>query len=355
MRNINVNEKKGQVIPFLQDGAYYYKKGIEAYQNRNINQAAHYIKRALRLEPEEPVFLCQMAIVMSEKGHFEEANELLEKVINEIDENMAECYFFLANNLAHAGDFDIAVKHLKTYLKLDPKGEFAEDATTLLEMLEDDEEELDDVEETEEQLAHSRLERAADLLDRGQFDEAEREVTTSLSEEPKQWDLYAYMAEAMFYQGEKEQALDIVADLLQKEDKNFLAQCNAAVFLKETGDIAWEQMASGLRVMRPMNDWYGYHLAKTWFFLGDYHEAYDWFKRLYQRHTFLKRPRFYHQMALTAWMAGDKERARQLWKRVTQFDHHQKKLAEWCMDKVIQDAKPERSWFYYRMPESEQE
>ncbi|WP_026688342.1 tetratricopeptide repeat protein [Alteribacter aurantiacus] len=351
MRNINTKEKKGQVIPFLQDGAYYYKKGVEAYQSRNINQAAQYIRRAIRLEPEEPVFLCQLAIVLSEKGQFDEANEWLEKVINEIDDKMAECYFFLANNLAHAGDFEEAVKHLNTYLELDPKGEFAEDAKMLLEMLEDDEEDLEDVEETEEQLAHSRLERVADLLDRGQFDEAEREVTTSLSEEPKQWDLYAYLAETRFYQGDKEQALTVVADLLQKEEKNFLAQCNAAVFLKETGDETWEQLASRLKVMRPMNDWYGYHLAKTWFFLGDYDEAYDWFKRLYQRHTFSKRPRFYHQMALAAWMAGDKDRARQLWMRVTKFDHHQKKLAEWCMDQLVEDVKPKREWFYYRMPE----
>ncbi len=350
VRNINSNEKMGQVIPFLQDGAYFYKKGIEAYQNRNTNQALQYIRRAIRLEPEEPVFLCQLAIVLAEQGQFEESNEWLEKVIHEIDENMAECYFFLANNLAHAGEFDIAVQHLRTYLNMDPKGEFAEDATTLLEMLEDDDEDLEDEEETEEQLAHSRLERAADLIDRAQFGEAEREVTTSLSEVPTQWDLYAYLSEAMFHQGEKEQAMGIIDDLLMKEESNFLAQCNLVVFLKEMNDSRWEMFAQRLRVMRPMDDWYGYHLAKTWFLLGDYDEAYDRFKRLYQRHTFSKRPRFYHQMALTAWFVGDHEKARQLWKRVIQFDHQQKSLAESCLDTLSTGGTPEQSWFYYRLP-----
>ncbi|TMW72418.1 tetratricopeptide repeat protein [Alteribacter natronophilus] len=347
MRNIN-KQKTGQVLPFWQDGAYYYKKGIEAYQNRNTGQALQYIRRAVRIEPEEPVFLCQLAIVLAEKGQFDEANEWLEKVINDLDENMAECYFFLANNLAHAGEFDTAVKHLHTYLRLDPKGDFAEDAATLLEMLEDEEEELEETEETEEQLAQSRMERAADLLDRGRYEEAERELTTSLSEEPTQWELYAYMAEAMHAQGETEQAMKILSDLLEKEEAGFMARCNAAVFLKNAGDSRWEMLAEGLKIARPVNDWHSYHLAKTWFHLGESERAFEWFNRLSRRHTFSKRPRFYHQMAVAAWMNGKVTKAAELFRRVGQFDSQQKGFADWCIRQVEQGVEsPDQEWFLY--------
>jgi tetratricopeptide (TPR) repeat protein len=353
VRNIN-KQKTGQVLPFLQDGAYYYKKGIEAYQNRNTSQALQYIRRAVRIEPEEPVFLCQLAIVLAEKGQFEEANESLEKVIYEMDENMAECYFFLANNLAHAGEFETAVKHLNTYLKLDPKGDFAEDALTLLEMLDDEEEDLEDGEETEEQLAQSRLERAADLLDRGRYDEAQCELTTSLSEEPTHWELYAYMAETLHYQGEQAEALKIVTDLLEKEEAGFLARCNAALILKEAGDERWETVARGLRIALPVNDWHGYHLAKTWFRLDDSELSYEWFQRLNQRHTFVKRPRFYHQMAMAAWMNGEKVKARQLFRRVGQFDQQMKRAADWCVEKIEDGIdKPEKGWFLYTHPDTD--
>ncbi len=108
----DVQDNKAEVIPFMQEGSFFYKKGIEAYQNKKVDRSLHYIKKAIQLEPEEPVFLCQMAIVLSEEGDYEASNQWLNKIKNDVDPYMSECYFFLANNQAHTGEFQEAKENV---------------------------------------------------------------------------------------------------------------------------------------------------------------------------------------------------------------------------------------------------
>ncbi len=354
MREMNQEKKKGQIIPFMQDGAYFYKKGIQAYQNRQVDQAVHYIQRAVRLDPEEPVFLCQLAIVLAEKGEFEKANDWLEKVINEVDETMSECYFFMANNLAHLGHFELAKLRLKKYLKMEPDGEFAEDAQSLLYMIEEEGGELED-ELDELDPVPTPLEKIADYLNKGNYEWAEKEARGYILEHSKEWDVYAYLAESLMNQGKTEEARSILKDLLIKEDPNFLAQCLMAVLIKKNGEQESQIWINNLKYLRPMKDWHTYYLAKTMFFVGEYEVSYKLFQRLYRGSDFRKTPAFFHQLGIAAWKNGHKEKAQRHFEKARALDFHDDSIAAVYLDLLSSAAEkgtyPENEWFIYSEPE----
>ncbi|MBU9712762.1 tetratricopeptide repeat protein [Evansella tamaricis] len=350
MRELN-SQKKGQIIPFMKDGSYFYKKGIEAYKNHQLDQGINYIERAIQMEPEEPVFLCQLAIILSEKGNFEEANKWLEKVLSEVDDSMAECYFFMANNLAHMGHFDMAITHLKKYIEMDPEGEFVEDAHSLMFILE--EEDLELGEDFEYTLKPTPLDSIVDLLNKGNYDGAEKEARGYLLEKPKEWDVYAYLAESLMYQGELDQAKKILQDLLLKEEPNFLAQCLMTTLLFLEGNPDKEIWSKNLKNLRPMKDWHCYYLAKTLFFSGEYSIAYKWYQKLYRGSDFRKTPPYFHQMAIAAWKNGNRTKAKYLWEKTRSIDHENEEIASEYL-KVLSAAKdgviPEDGWFIYSAP-----
>ena len=134
-KNAKARIQKGKILSFVPTGEYYFTKGLKAYRRRDFIKAKKYLGRALQLEPGEPMITCQLAIVSTELGEFETSNQLLHLILEELDIEMAECHYFLANNYAHMGFFRDAFHHAKLYLELDPEGDFQEDTEDLLEVL----------------------------------------------------------------------------------------------------------------------------------------------------------------------------------------------------------------------------
>ena len=92
-------------MSFNPTGEYYFTLGLKAFQRREFQKAIKYLKRAMNLEPGEPMIVCQLAIIYTEIGEFHQSNELLHSILEELDEEMVECHYFLANNYAHLGYF----------------------------------------------------------------------------------------------------------------------------------------------------------------------------------------------------------------------------------------------------------
>src|SRR5690606_24613945 len=140
MKDSKARFEKAKIFPFIPTGEYYYNKGLKAYDRFDINKAKKYLKRALELEPGEAIIACQLAIVYTDAGEFSESNKLLFMILNELDEGMTECHYFIANNFAHLGMFTDAFKHAQIYLEEDEIGEFSIEAEELMHLigLEDD-------------------------------------------------------------------------------------------------------------------------------------------------------------------------------------------------------------------------
>ena len=49
------SEMKGRLIPFVQDGDYFYKKAMRAYQQRNLDKARQHLERAVKLCPKKSI------------------------------------------------------------------------------------------------------------------------------------------------------------------------------------------------------------------------------------------------------------------------------------------------------------
>lgn len=327
MPSINSNDKKGQVIPFLLDSSFFYKKGIEAYEQHRLDRAIYYIEKAMILEPEEPVFPCQLAIFLSEKGQYSEANHLLEKIVNELDEMMFECYFFMANNYAHLGEFDQAIHYLNLYLLKEPEGEFLEDAHSLLFMLEEEYyDEWEDALSDEHEM--SQFEHILEPLHKGDFALAEKEARMTIGETPEEWDVYAYLAEALIQQGNFKEAKSILQNLLAKSDSNFLARCIYTSLLVKEGNSSAEHWVKNLENLHPISEWHCYYLAKTLFLIGQYKKASQWYEKLASQYSFNHSPIFLHQRAIAAWKNGRNELAINLWEKVKRLDKNNEGIAE---------------------------
>ncbi|MGX1402060.1 tetratricopeptide (TPR) repeat protein [Bradyrhizobium japonicum] len=134
-KNAKAGIHNGKILSFVPTGEYYFKKGIKAYHRRDFYKAKKYLARALQLEPGEPMIACQLAIVSTELGEFENSNRLLHQILEDLDQELVECHYFLANNYAHLGYFKDAYHHAQLYLQMDPDGDFADDAEELLELL----------------------------------------------------------------------------------------------------------------------------------------------------------------------------------------------------------------------------
>ncbi|UTR15979.1 tetratricopeptide repeat protein [Salipaludibacillus sp. LMS25] len=348
MPEIETRAKKGRVIPFIQDGGYFYKKGIEAYQNKQIEKAIVHFERAIRLDPEEPVFMCQLAIVLSEQGNYDRSNEWLHKIKYDVAPDMSECYFFMANNLAHLGEFEEAKENLEDYLKMDEDGEFADDAESLLDMIEK-QENTNREQLPEQQKMYGEFKLIA-LLNCGDFSEAEQEARKLIGEEPDNWNMYVYLAEALIYQNEWHDAENILKNLLLKEEPNFLAQCLMAVLLhlkREPEACTW---VKNLVNLRPIDAWDCHYLARVLSMTGEYKNAFAWYDKLLGDYSLPKLPHITHQMAVLAWHCGDLQTAKHIWEDIRQEDVKKQGLMTYLLSELEKGNKPshDRKQFLYR-------
>lgn len=351
MPSIKTKEGNGQVIPFMQDGGYFYKKGIEAYQNKSINRAIQFFERAIRIEPDEPVFVCQLAIVLSEEGDYEASNEWLYKIKNEIDSSMSECYFFLANNLAHLGEFEQAKLNLQTYLEIDEEGEFFEDAESLLEMLNHQQDEVDSLEEIVEERPQQKVNFSIlKLLNSGEYAEAEEEARQEIAVNPEHWNVYVYLAEALINRDQMEEAESILNNLLLKEEPNLLASCQMTVLRQQLNDPQASVWIENLVNLRPMDDWDQYFLARSLYAVGEYRTSYAWYTKLLSRYSLFDCSHIKHQWAMVAWHCGDISLSKKIWNDIKEQDPANQAIADERLSQIEAGISPskDKKQFLYR-------
>ncbi|SDO40367.1 tetratricopeptide repeat protein [Alkalicoccus daliensis] len=336
-----IEQRAGQIIPFMQDGSYFYKKGIEAYEKKEITRAVQLIKRAIQAEPTEPVFLCQLAIVLSEEGEYEASNEWLNKIKEEVDPQMSECYFFLANNQVYTGEFHKAKENLEKYFELDQTGDFQEDADALLYLI--------DVELGMDQLqidgTNPFTSPLTMRLHEGEYAQAEELARGIIVNKPASWHTYALLAEALWRQGSAEEAGQILTDLLMKEEPDFTARCQYTIFLYETNDEEAENWIRKLKTLYPLNRWERYVAGRALYFVEEFEAAYS----LLREAMPLEQPVYVHQLAVAAAQCGRFHRARKLWNQaaVMESDKQPKFLnLKLKMDAAELAEKHDHEWLY---------
>lgn len=318
----------GILLSFTPTGEYYFAKGLKAYQRRDNHKAIKYLERAMELEPGEPMIACQLAIILSENGEYTEANRLLHMILEEWDEQMMECHYFLANNYAHLGLFKDAFHHASLYMQLEGDGEFAEDAEDLLDLLmlegEDMEEEL-----YEQDDLISKQEEARELLESGEFQKATILLREVIEKFPEYWSAYNNLALAYYYLGQPQKADDILNEVLEKNHGNLHALCNKAVFAFYEND--WQTVKEYKKLLekiKPISTEHQFKLGTTFALIGDYALAYSWLKKL-SKQGFEGEGPFYYWLSYSAYHTGRMQTAEKSWQRVIQLNPEKEGQEPW--------------------------
>lgn len=131
--------KKGTIIRLEPSSDLYYSRGLTDFERGRIEKAKQKFRigASLAKTPQDRFFgLCQVALLHQHTGHYEESIRLMDELIGESAGRYPEIYFFQANNYAFIDDHKEALKYTERYLRIDPEGEYAEEAEEFKEMLE---------------------------------------------------------------------------------------------------------------------------------------------------------------------------------------------------------------------------
>ncbi|GAA0499249.1 hypothetical protein GCM10008986_27990 [Salinibacillus aidingensis] len=306
------------VIPFLLEGEFYFSQGVKAFQKHNFQKAEKWLKRAIELEPDNPLYPSQLSVLYTETKAYDQANQMLMKVLDDFGESYVDCYYLLANNYAHLGLFQDAQKNIEIYLNKAPNGEFADEAKELLELLKaynDDIEEDEDewiFDEEDELLTYQ--ESAFYYLEHHDWEQALPIIEHMMARYPDYVLAKHDFAWALFFSGQQERALKLEKEAYEEDPSSIHSIVNLAIFHWEMG----EQDTSGqyiewLENVYPIHDQQRLKVATAFAHTEHYELAYQRFKDL-PRHKLKNHLSYYKWYSIAAYKMGLKSKAVEVWK-----------------------------------------
>ncbi|MCT2537311.1 hypothetical protein NC661_14895 [Aquibacillus koreensis] len=310
--DLRKEEKIDKVIPFIPEGDFYFSKGVQAFHKKKFDIAIKWIKKAVEMSPNEALYHCQMSIIYTEIGAYHLANQILTKVLSEFDDSYIDCYYLIANNYAHLGLLQDAKKYTKSYLEKSPDGYFKEEATNLLTVLELDEDDDWLFEEEDELLIYQ--ETAFYHLERQEWEQALillEEMMTIFPNHIAAKHEYSY---ALFFSGEREEAVTLEEQWLKEEPQSLFSQTNLAIFYYEQKQAElYQKHIASIKNVFPIHEQQKLRVATTLARTGLYREAYDRFMSL-SKSELKGHVSYYYWYSLASFHVASEAKALDLWK-----------------------------------------
>ncbi|EPZ42979.1 tetratricopeptide repeat protein [Alicyclobacillus acidoterrestris] len=315
------------VIAMNFDAAYFFERGVRFLQRNDLNKALKAFRKTVEYEPNNPINYCNLAGVYSEMGDFEASNQLLEHVLCDLDPNMTECQFYLANNYANMGKYDAAEEYVLRYLDADPNGEYADDAEEMLGVLLDEFGGGRALEKWQEEKRKLDAEQAAKdgryFLENGQFEAAVEWLEAVIKEEPENYAAYNNLCLAYYYTGQHDKALALADDVLHRQPDNLHALCNRAILVKHFG---WKDVldaaAEPLCKVFPLHYDLAMKVGTTLGIIGYHADAFEKFRRL-MRLTAQADPVLIHATAAAAANCENWAVAERYWQMLARESEYQ--------------------------------
>ncbi|MBX6395473.1 MAG: tetratricopeptide repeat protein, partial [Alicyclobacillaceae bacterium] len=313
--------KRHKVALVRMDATFFFERAVRSLDRHDLPRALKYFRKVVEYEPENPVNHCNLAGVLSELGDYQASNEVLERVLLELDPHMYECYFYMANNFANLGLYDLAQEYASRYLEVDPEGEFAEEAEEMLDIL---------MTEFGTRMVRRRRDGrirvrgeedvARRFLEDGRFLDAAAYLEARVKEFPEATVERNNLSLAYYYLGDVRRAIEVAEGVLDIQPSNLHAKCNLAIFYQAAGmEEACRALVGQLRILRPIQAEQAYKLGTTMGLLQEHRAAYEIFSHLVRR---LPRPEpaVLHALAAAAANLGRFRKAEQLWREIHTLD-----------------------------------
>lgn len=357
--SFNITKSKEKIIPFQLDAEFYYDRAVKSLNRRQFSRALKYFRLAMEKEPENPVHHINLAGLLAELGKYEESSKLLLGVLKDIDPNLSECWFYLANNVAHLEDYELAEEYLVEYLSRDPDGEYVEEAEDLLYMLA-----LELGRPPKEPVPITlpdflqKHEEARWHLREGRFLQATEILEELIEKHPEFLPARNNLALCYYYLGKLESAMELVNEVLEADPNNMHGLCNLAVLTQEIGSKEqMNQIVDMLKKLVPFQRDHAYKLATTMGILGQHFMAYELFTRLLKIEE-QPEASLLHFAAVASLNVGKVELARRFWKKAQRLDpesdvprFYLDQLTKWSQNEFA-DFTPIR--YHYHLPFEEE-
>jgi Tetratricopeptide repeat. len=318
---------KGKVVDFRPTGEFYFSLGLKSYQRNDLLNAKKYLRRACQLDPLEPDYAFQYAIVLSELGQFEESNRVLHKILQDMDGNFYECHYLLANNFACLGMEREALHHANLYVKLDPEGEFVDDALDIIDFFSGDTDWKEEPSDGPEGEIARLQEEGRNELEEGNIPLAAEKFRQLIRDFPDYLPAYNNLALLYFYMGLPEEAKVLTEQVLEKDPGNIHALCNLAMFNHYEGKDSGP-LSEWMDKIHPLSPEYQYKLGITFAILGKYEQSYRWLKKAGKRIP-PNDPSYYYWFAIASYYTGREKKAEELWEKLVQIDPNKEGMEPW--------------------------
>ncbi|MFU0800742.1 MAG: tetratricopeptide repeat protein [Xylanivirga thermophila] len=275
---------KSNVIPFDQDGEFFYRKACKYVKDNRYIDALNFYRKAVEKEPENIDYMLDLAEVFTEMTYFDESNKLLFSIL-ENDDSVSDCYFGLGCNFLGLQEYDKAEECFEKYLDKAPNGVYSEDAKELLEILRDEQFYLDVFDEFEfiDPKIYKMASKGKVLLDDGEYEKAARQLQKVLKLDPTLVFAKNNLALAYFCMSKLDRAIELSKEVLDVFPSNVHANCNMAIFLQEKGDSEGKQKYTNSILNLPTDDVEDLHkMAVTLCELKEHQKANIYLKMLLQ-------------------------------------------------------------------------
>ncbi|WP_163970515.1 tetratricopeptide repeat protein [Oceanobacillus halotolerans] len=306
------NKKQNNIIPFIPDGDFYFTKGVEAFQKHKFEIAMKWMKKAIETSPKNPLFQCQLSIIYTEIGAYHKANQILTDVLQTTGDKYADCYYLLANNYAHLGLLNDAKKYAESYLTIEPNGDFHEEAKTLLQLIDvDDENDEWELDEEDDLLLFQ--ETVFYHLEHKEYEKALPILEEMMALFPEHQSIEHDYTRALFYTGNETEAIQMELDVLDAKPDELYSHMNLANFYYEQNEKeAFERHIQVLLNVYPIHEQQKLRVAITLAKTGYYQNAYQRFRML-QNNMVTNHLSYYRWYSHTCFHLGMEDKAKQLW------------------------------------------
>lgn len=334
-RDVSLNN----VIPVRFDASYFFDRAIKSREKFQYGKALKYFRRAFALDPTNTVNCCNMAGVLAELGSYEQSNELLQQIVDELDPTMTECYFYMANNFANMDQFEEAEDAVIRYLEQDEEGHYLEEAEAMLDLLQYELERPTKVPMIKAHQPFNEHEAARHLLEQGKFAEAVGCLKEILKQHPQFAAARNNLALAYYYMGRFTDAQRTIEDMLADEPGNLHALCNKAIFLlHEHNEEQLKPLVESLKKTIPFHHEHVFKLATTMGIMQQHEEAYHHFLRLLRDSSLQDDASLYHYVAVAACHLDKYEEAQRYWTQAMKIDE-QSNVAKFYLAQLAEAKK----------------
>lgn len=352
---------KRKIIALQMDATFFFERAVRSLDRFRYDKAIKYFRRACDYEPENPVNHCNLAGILSEVGNYNESNEILQKIVDEVDPTMTECYFYMANNFANMEDFEAAEKAIIHYLEHDEEGQFLQESEEMMEFLSYELENPAEPATIKSREGLFEHDKARALLEEGKFGEAVKLLKKLIKKYPDFLAARNNLALAYYYMGHFAKAMETIHQVLEQEEGNLHALCNLAIFYQHLGEKEkLGRLTALLRKTYPYHQEHVFKLATTMGILGEHEAAYQLFRRILKTGMCGAEadPCLYHYLAVACANTDRYAEAEKHWRETARLDPKSEVPAFYLnmMDQRRSVGSTERPFlsYHYHLPFEEQ-